>query len=246
MYWLKCIFWGIFIFCVSCRHNTIEEKSPTSAQPISHQLWEKLLQKHVSEEGNVRYLGFQQDRALLEEYLTLLSSAHPDHSWSEAERKAYWINAYNAFTVRLILEHYPVKSIRNISSPWETKFITIESKKYNLNDIEHQILRPIFKDPRIHFAINCASYSCPKLWNKAITAKNIETELDALSREFINDPKRNILTAEKIQISEIFKWFQEDFVREQSLIDFLNQYAKTTIKPDARIEYLEYNWSLNE
>lgn len=244
---MACLFFGILI---SCDKPILEEKSPSKAKPVSHELWEKLLKKYVSDEGKVNYAEWKKEGSELDKYLKILESAHPNESWSSNERKAYWINAYNAFTVKLILNHYPVKSIKDIggalSSPWDIRFITIEGKSYHLNELEHQILRPIFKDPRIHFAINCASFSCPKLLNQAITADQIEEQLNRLAKSFLSDTKRNILKTDTVQISEIFKWFQEDFVQQGSLIDFLNQYAEIKIASNATVQYLDYNWNLNE
>ncbi len=235
---------------LNCEKPTLEEKSPSHAKPVSHELWGQLLKKYVSDEGKVNYSELKKESAQLDQYLKLIQAAHPNESWSINERKAYWINVYNAFTVKLILNHYPVKSIKDIggtlSSPWDIRFIEIEGKSYNLNELEHQILRPIFKDPRIHFAINCASFSCPKLLNEAMIADKVEEQLTALGKSFVNDSKRNILSAEAIQISEIFKWFQEDFTQKGSLIDFLNQYSQTKISAEAKMTYLDYNWTLNE
>lgn len=219
------------------------------AQP-SHQSWDELLKKHVSEAGNVNYEGFKNDRARLNSYLESLEKNPPADSWSKAEKMAYWINAYNAYTIALILDHYPVKSINDISKdgkkPWDIPFIKIGGKTYTLNNIEHDILRKKYSDPRIHFAVNCASYSCPPLMNKAFTAASLEVNLDKLAKAFINDPGRNKITANSIQVSQIFNWFSEDFTKNGTLIDYLNRYSNTRISPGAKVSYLEYNWSLNK
>ncbi|MEO1449971.1 MAG: DUF547 domain-containing protein, partial [Bacteroidota bacterium] len=122
-----------------------------SPLPASHALWNQLLQTHVSAAGKVNYKGFQADRVKLDRYLNILATQPPTDDWSRADKMSFWINAYNAFTVKLILDNYPLKSIRDIEKPWDTSFITIGGKSYTLNDIEHKILRPQFKDPRIHF-----------------------------------------------------------------------------------------------
>ncbi|MBK6997452.1 MAG: DUF547 domain-containing protein [Lewinellaceae bacterium] len=167
---------------------------------------------------------------------------------------AYWINAYNAYTVQLIMQHYPIESIKDIkrglafvNSVWDIKFIHIQGFTYDLNNIEHNILRPVFKDARIHAAINCASYSCPKLLREAYTAANLDTQLDASMRSFVNDPLRNHISVEKAQISEIFKWFKGDFERDAgSVRAFLNRYAEVKLNDKTDIGHLDYSWKLND
>ena len=161
---------------------------------------------------------------------------------------AYWINAYNAFTIDLVVSEYPVKSIRNIGkgSPWDIRFIKIQDKEYSLNDIEHKILRVEFDEPRIHFAINCAAISCPKLLNEAYVAEKLDLQLEAMAKEFINDAENNRISSKKAELSNIFNWFKEDFTKNGSLIEYVNQYANTKASPKARIVYLKYNWNLNE
>ena len=143
----------IILSNLSCASDNV--KADFDSEPISHEIWNALLKKHVSDDGKVSYKGFLNDRKTLKQYLDLLSSSHPDDSWQVNEQMAYWINAYNAFTIELILKNYPVKSIRDIGSlikgPWDIEFIEIQEIKYDLNDLEHNILRVKFNDPRIHF-----------------------------------------------------------------------------------------------
>ena len=144
---------------------------PSDSHPVSHEIWNGLVQKYASKDGKVNYKGFIQDSVLFNKYLTILKNNHPnDKNWNEAEQLAYWINAYNAYTVKLIIDNYPLKSIKDIkkglpfiNSVWDIKFIKIEGATYDLNNIEHSILRTKYNEPRIHFAINCASFSCPNL-----------------------------------------------------------------------------------
>ncbi|MCG8699902.1 MAG: DUF547 domain-containing protein [Bacteroidales bacterium] len=215
---------------------------------ISHEQWTKILQKNVSADGNVNYLAIKQDRTELDAYLQLLQKTHPNDSWTNNEKMAYWINAYNAFTIDLVVSEYPVKSIRNIGkgSPWDIRFIKIQDKEYSLNDIEHKILRVEFDEPRIHFAINCAAISCPKLLNEAYVAEKLDLQLEAMAKEFINDAENNRISSKKAELSNIFNWFKEDFTKNGSLIEYVNQYANTKASPKARIVYLKYNWNLNE
>jgi hypothetical protein len=227
----------------------------SNSTPISHAIFDDLLKKHVNKDGLVDYKGFRKDSVLFKEYLALLSNNHPnDKNWNRNERLAYWINAYNAFTIELILRYYPVKSIKDIkrgvpfvSDTWTINFIKIEGKKYNLNNIEHGIVRPKFDEPRIHFALNCASIGCPPLLNEAYTADKLEAQLDSQARRFINDGVHNkIKSANKAEMSKLFTWFAGDFKKTApSVIAFINKYAATKLSSNADIDYLDYDWNLN-
>lgn len=213
-----------------------------------HQIWDELLEANVTDLGNVNYKSFKSNHERLLGYihiLNLMKSHEKFESFSREEKLAYWINAYNALTVDLILRNYPVKSIKDIKDPWKQRLWKLGDKWYNLDEIEHQILRKM-DEPRIHFAIVCASYSCPKLQNKAFTSDNLETQLTNATKEFLNDSKRNEITENSLELSKIFKWFSKDFIHNGSLIDFLNQYVSVTISDDAKISYKDYNWYLND
>ena len=207
--------------------------------------WTELLQKHVSEEGNVNYEGFKKDWPSLKDFMNTLSTHTPDEHWSNPQVLSYWINAYNALTIDLILRHYPLESIKDIRSPWKQALWTLGNKTFDLNSIEHEILRKM-KEPRIHFAIVCASYSCPKLKNSAYTPHQLNDQLQQAAMDFINDPKRNELSENRVEISKIFQWFRNDFEEDQPLVDFLNRYAEIEISRTARIRYQNYNWDLND
>ncbi|EZH71631.1 hypothetical protein ATO12_06635 [Aquimarina atlantica] len=222
-----------------------EEPKAGIIEAFNHQSWNDLLQKHVSATGTVHYIGFKQDYFVLKLYLEALSKNIPAENWSKSDVLAYWINVYNAFTIKLILDNYPIKSIKDIKDPWDLRFFKLGSKWYTLNDVEHRILRKM-GDPRIHFGINCASISCPSLLNKAFTAQNVDHELEKLAINFINDTKRNTITANSVQLSKIFTWFAKDFKTEGSLIHFLNKYSRITINSNAKKSFKKYNWSLNE
>ena len=239
----------LFITCFFLLVATFAQKPP------SHAVWEKLLKKNVNEAGLVNYKGFQKDKAELDSYLKTLSDNSPQTSWSENEQKAYWINAYNAFTVSLILQHYPVKSIKDIgaaiqipfvNTPWDIKFINLGGKKYDLNNIEHGILRKKFNDPRIHFAIVCASMSCPRLRNEAYTAVKLDMQLEEGGKDFLNDRSKNNINTDKVQLSKYFSWYKGDFTKNGSIGDFINKYSQTKINANTSINYLDYNWNLNE
>jgi hypothetical protein len=222
--------------------------------PPSHKIWDELLRKHVDAQGRVSYKGMRGDAQQLETYLDHLSSCAPSSSWSTEERLAYWINAYNAFTVKLIIDHYPVNSIKDIRSPfaipfvnsvWDLAFFKINGREMTLNQIEHGILRKEFEEPRIHFAIVCASISCPKLHNEAYESQRLEDQLHARALEFINDPSRNILSKDHLELSAIFKWFKGDFTRNGNLRSYIAIYSKVKVDADAKLSYLDYDWGLN-
>lgn len=212
-------------------------------------IFNNLLQKHVSSDGVVDYKSFKNDEIELNKYILYLEKTSPENSWSEKKQRAFWINAYNAYTIKLIIDNYPLKSIMDIKqkgkTAWKIPFATVGGKTYTLDYIEHEILRKKLFDPKIHVGVNCASVSCPKLGNKAFTEQNIELELTKLMTDFINDVSRNKISNNKAQISEIFNWFKVDFTKNESLIDYLNKYSTTEIKANAKISYITYNWSLN-
>ena len=210
-----------------------------------HQIWDELLMKYVDGEGNVDYKGFKKDTATLDLYLEKLALKVPENSDSREEKLVYYINLYNAATVKLILENYPVASIKDIDKPWDTKWVKTGEKTISLGHIEHKILRKL-DEPRIHFAINCASYSCPKLSNRAYTLNNLEQQLQEASIDFVNDPKRNKISEQSAEISEIFKWFKSDFTSGSNLRDYINQYSKVQIAEGTKLRFINYDWSLNE
>ncbi|MCG9970481.1 DUF547 domain-containing protein [Christiangramia crocea] len=212
---------------------------------LDHGAWNSLLQKYVAENGLVNYKAFKKDREKLDEYLKMLSDQVPDDSWSDAELLAYYINLYNAYTVDLILRNYPVKSIKDIDGPWTNEFVRVGDANISLGALENSILRKM-NEPRIHFAINCASISCPKLMDEAYTAEKIEEQLEKATREFINSDK-NEITANSVKLSSIFDWYKGDFTEDgMTLIDYVNQYSDTRINSGASISFKEYDWNLNE
>jgi hypothetical protein len=210
-------------------------------------IFNELLQVHIDKSGTVAYEAF--DLKKLTQYLKYLERTTPKKTWSKDRQKAFWINAYNAYTLHIVLKNYPVKSILDIKkgdkTAWEIPFAKVGGKMYTLNYIEHTLLLKNLFDPRIHVAINCASTSCPKLSNIAFTEANIDRKLESLMSQFINDFSKNKFTKEGIQISSIFNWFKEDFTQKGSVINFINGYLKTKIHPKEKISYLKYNWTLN-
>lgn len=226
--------------------------SPTLAE-VDHTLWGELLTKH-NHQGRVDYKGMQTDEALLDRYLVQLEKIDPD-SLERSDSLAYYINLYNAWTVKLILSKYPdLTSIKDlgtlIKSPWKKKLIPLNGTKVSLDHIEHDIIRPRFKDPRIHFAVNCAALSCPPLWRVPFEGHTLDAQLDQATIQFINDPKSNYLKGDTLFVSRIFKWFKKDF--KNDVAGFIRRYAQGDLKAalDAfkgtpSVKYLDYDWNLN-
>lgn len=223
--------------------------------PVDNRIWAALLADHVTD-GRVDYDGFKQNEARLDQYLAILSSTDPK-ALSRNHQFAFYINAYNAFTIKLVLTRYPgINSIKEIggffSNPWSRKFIRLNRFTVSLDHIEHDILRPRFKDARVHFAINCASKSCPPLLDEPYEGATLENQLDRQARQFINQQKNVFLKANTLFVSPIFKWFEDDFAAGP--LAFIRHHAESPLrqaldqaaaKGDIRFEYLNYDWTLN-
>jgi len=243
--------------------------SPVAAAPPScatfdheHRAWTHLLEQYV-DGGRVDYAGLHRDaRPALSAYLHVLSAVSRTcyAEWTREQRLSFWINTYNAHAVELILEHYPVRSVRAIGwlpgAAFRTKFIPMKDLAggdLSLDDVEHEHLRKEFHEPRIHFAIVCASVSCPSLRSKAYRATDLDRQLDDQARRFLADPTKNRFDAKSgtVGLSSIFKWFREDFEEAAgSLPAFVARYvdpatAAALREPGVRIEFLDYDWSLN-
>lgn len=224
-------------------NEEVNDEQAGNIKVLDHSLWDQLLGKYV-QAGRVSYSNFQKDPEF-EKYLALLADNAPESSWPRDEQLAYWINAYNAFTIKLITDNYPVKSITDLhgGKPWDVKWIKLGNNTYSLNQIENEIIRPQFKEPRIHFAVNCAAKSCPPIANKAFTAANLEQMLEKQAIAFINNTEFNTISSEKVNISKIFEWYASDF---GNIVDFINKYSKKPVSAKATISYKEYIWALND
>jgi len=222
--------------------------SPNTNSPVTvnHGQWDKLLKKHVNSRGFVDYKAFQEDKSELDAYLKMLSELEPSENWSVQELLAYYINLYNAATVQLILDNYPLESIKDINGAFTKAFVKIKKKELSLGGIENGVLRKM-NEPRIHFAINCASFSCPKLLNEAFMASKIDEQLEQVTVEFINGNK-NEISKNNPKFSKIFDWYGSDFKVDgkKDIIGYVNQYSETKINPETEYSFLEYDWSLNE
>jgi hypothetical protein len=212
--------------------------------------YEKLntfLGKYVSYGGNVNYSSINSNKALLEEITREFESNFPGTGWSSAQKLTYWINAYNVYTIKLIVDNYPTSSITNITAkPWHKKFIKLNGSAYSLNQIENDIVRKQFNEPRIHFALNCGSISCPVLLNKAYTPGTVYSKMTSQTKRFLNDASKNTYGEKEVQISQIFDWYGEDFTKGgKTVFDFINKY-RTDQLDKQKVTYQEYSWDLNK
>jgi len=240
-----------------------QKHDPASTQKIDHSPWDKFLKQYVvaphpSGINRVRYhVMTPEDLKSLRDYLQSMQGVAISN-FNRAEQKAYWINLYNAFTVDLILSRFPIASIRDINispgllarGPWGAKLLTVESEKLSLDDIEHRILRPIWKDNRVHYAVNWASLGGPNLQPVAYTSGNTEALLEQGAREFINHPRGVAIDKGRLQVSSIYIWFQEDFGRDaEDLMEHWQTYADAALA-EALEKYSgglahDYDWRLN-
>jgi hypothetical protein len=240
-----------------------QKHDAASKQKIDHSLWNRFLNQYViaphpSGINRVRYQAVTlEDRKNLKAYLQSMQAV-PVSTYNRAEQKAYWINLYNAVTIDVILSRFPVASIRDINispglfvrGPWGAKLISVESEKLSLDDIEHRILRPIWKDNRVHYAVNCASLGCPNLQPVAYTGENTEALLEKGAREFINHRRGVTIDKGRLLVSSIYVWFQEDFGGDaEGLMEHWQEYASSALA-EALEKYSgglahEYDWRLN-
>ena len=242
-----------------------QKHDPDSLIVVNHIDWDIMLQHYVKTSHPSRINRFQynsvsvKDRKVLVDYLQKMQAVNVS-SLNRSEQKTFWINLYNALTVNVVLGHYPVKSIRDIdispgifsSGPWDAKLLKIERQDISLNDIEHRILRPIWQDNRVHYAVNCASIGCPNLQSKAYTSQDLEQMLDKAAREFINHPRGVSFAGNRLRVSSIYFWFKADFDNsEKGIIQHLRKYLspenikKLNTLQNKNIAH-HYDWSLNE
>lgn len=206
-----------------------------------------LLSTYVSYAGNVNYASIKANKSQLEEITKEFEANFPGSGWSSSQKLTYWINAYNVYTIKLIVDNYPTSSITKITAkPWHKTFIKLNGKSYSLNQIENDIIRKQFNEPRIHFALNCASKSCPVLLNKAYTPGTVFGKLTSQTKRFLKDSSKNTFGEKEVQISQIFDWYGEDFTKGgKTVFDFINKY-RTEQLDKQKITYQEYSWDLNK
>jgi len=227
---------------------------PASTITLDHRPWDRFLARYVRlDAAGIARVAYRRvsaaDRAELARYITALEKA-PVHALRRDQQFAYWVNLYNAATVRLILDHYPIHSIRRIglfSGPWRRKLVTVEGRKLSLDDIENRILRPLWRDPRVHYALNCASVGCPNLAGKAWRAATRDAMLDAAARAYINNPRGVTVEKGRLVGSKIYQWYGKDF---GNVLDHLKAYARPALAARlasfAKIDRYRYDWTLND
>ncbi|MCH2176874.1 MAG: DUF547 domain-containing protein [Lentisphaeria bacterium] len=229
-----------------------------SLQASNHDRWTELLHKHV-QGGVVDYSGFEKDQQLLNQYLNQIAT-EDESKLTLDQRMALYINAYNAYTVQLILDHWPISSIKDIpcSKRWKWKGWKVAGKKMSLDDIEHKVLRKM-KDPRVHFAIVCASLSCPDLQPKAFESSTLHQQLDLATNQFLSNPLKGMVVKQEkglfgfgkkrdvLYLSKIFDWFKKDFLLHNKNIQlFISDVTDDKSFGELSIKYLDYNWQLND
>jgi hypothetical protein len=239
------------------------EHDPASTEQVDHRAWTVFLGRYLrpSPDGISR-LAYASvtagDRQALSAYLAALASVAVSRL-SRAEQFAFWVNLYNALTVKIVLDAYPVRSIRDIAispglftrGPWDAKRATIEGVALTLNDIEHRILRPIWRDARIHYAVNCASLGCPNLMASAFAASTLDAALERLARDYVNHPRGATIVADRLVASSLYAWFAEDFGGDDAaVIAHLRRHAELALADRlggfARIDDFVYDWALND
>jgi len=241
-----------------------QQHNPGDTRTIDHRAWQAFLgkyldTKHPSGINRMNYGAVtDEDRRSLEAYLRRLE-ATPISTHNRREQLAYWINVYNALTVNVVLNHYPVPSIRSIKlppglftiGPWGAKLLSVEGEKISLNDVEHRILRPLWRDPRIHYGINCASLGCPNLAGTAYTGENVERLLTENAVVFVNHPRGASFKDDRLVVSSIYDWFEDDFGGGKAgVLTHLVQYARADLADrlktyDGPIDD-RYEWGLNQ
>ena len=260
-----------FVFSVTCLGDSFDDAgidwgqhNPNSTAILDHQLWNDFLAHHVRQRNGINLLDYARittaDKVSLNRYIDQLATVKIAQ-YNHQEQKAFWINLYNALTIRLILDDYPVDSIRSIKliklsfkefSPWDRQLVTVNHVRLTLNNIEHQILRTYWPDARLHYALNCASIGCPNLANQAYTSKHLDAMLDKAARTFINHPRAvHFIDSQTLMLSNIYEWYREDFgVNEKAILRHLEHYAEQPLAGklahfSGKTEY-QYDWQLND
>lgn len=255
---------GIYVLSLRANEQNMmhfwDQENSANSSTIDHGPWQSILDNYVIKDhsgiNRVDYEALVDDVALLEDYIQSLSSIDP-RGYGKQEQMAYWINFYNALTVKLIVENYPVDSITELGKnklafgPWDDNLAIVTGQTLTLNDIEHRILRAIWTDHRIHFAVNCASIGCPNLQTRAFTSKNLEDLLGQGAIEYLTHSRGLRFESETLVLSSIFDWYTNDFgANEQELFATLSQYLPSGVGRDLEqysgsIRY-EYDWTLNQ
>lgn len=263
--WLALLVGGNFGNALAAQNDFIywQQSNPDATARANHENWHDLLSHYVEiDKDGVNRFAYKAVtpvvKARLDAYIAGLEKIAVTE-FAAAEQMAYWINLYNAVTVQVVLDHYPVDSIRDISfglaswlkkGPWGEKLTTVEGMELSLDDIEHRILRPIFADNRVHYALNCASIGCPNLQPLAYTRDNLEQLLERAAHDYINHPRGVRFAGDKLIVSSIFDWYAEDFgANQRQVIEHFHRYAESRLRQRLQqVNYIDdffYDWSLN-
>jgi hypothetical protein len=240
--------------------------NPNSQTAVDHSAWTAFLSKYLVQSADeLNRFAYAKaspaDKQALKAYVRSLSAVKVTSLRSD-EQRAFWINLYNALTIDVVLDHYPVKSIKDISlggsfrsivtgGPWAKPLVTVEAKQLSLDNIEHDILRKVWRDARVHYAVNCASIGCPNLMPVAFTAATLDAMLTQGARGYVNHPRGVRVSGQSVRLSQIYSWFKEDFgSSDAAILDHLRTYAEPGLKAQLNavrsIGGYDYDWSLNE
>lgn len=268
----RAVLGGLLVAAAPCTAGAAPRPDPwprwqasdeTSSASVDHAPWDRFLARHLAAgEDGINRVAYRRvlpaEREALGVYLAALAGL-PVTTYRRAEQRAYWINLYNALTVRVVLDHYPVASIRDIAlsgglfsrGPWRKKLTRIEGEDVALDDIEHRILRPFWRDPRVHYALNCAALGCPNLQPRAFTAATAEAMLEDAARGYVNHPRGAQIVDGRLHVSSIYVWYKEDFGGDdQGVIAHLRRYAApplaAALSSQTSIAGDSYDWSLND
>ena len=260
----------LIIILLICTGISCSKKPPVPTEPFdnTYTIYASVLSSYIQDD-KVDYQKLQTNRADLDSYINQLAGTSQKQleSMNHDEQMAYWINAYNGITLRSIIDAYPVKSIQDIKGVWKEKKWYVAEQEVSLDQIEHQILRPIFNDARVHFAVNNGSIGCPPLFHKPFRGENLQTEIEMVASNFVNNPKRHKIDFQKhtVETTEIFSWFWQDFVNnynqftfknaadiENAVLNFTYQYLDNSNKAEFdtttnwKVSFYRYDWSLND
>lgn len=237
--WSQLLLWWLVLLTAT------SARAEHPAPPLLHQPWHDLLKRNVRDDGHLSYAELAEHDDELRGYLQSLRRAAPPADWSRQDQAAFWLNVYNAYTVYMAVQYYPVQRLSDIKvktvggyrSVWEAPEVSVGGKQYSLNQIEREILpRLLPQDPRRFLALHCAAVSSPTLLPEAYDGQRLNEQLDAQARRFINDPTRNQLRSDAVQVSSVFDWHAAEFGEASQLIAFLNRYAKLPVASTATVQ----------
>ena len=258
---------ALFVFCLPASAGDLDQffstNNPNATMTVDHNAWDRIVSAYVVPSADrINRFAYGRvsaaDRKALKAYLASLQAVKVT-ALKRDEQRAFWINLYNALTIDVVLDHYPVKSIKEISlggsffvsGPWAKPLVTVEGRTLSLDNIEHDILRKVWQDPRVHYAVNCASMGCPNLMAKAFTAANLDQMLTQGAHDYINHPRGVRVSGSKVTLSRIYSWYRSDFGSSDSeLLRHVAGFAEPALKKQlAGIDTIagyDYDWSLNE